>query len=200
MGKVKLKLKKKKKPPLYDTISLDGRPKKSKVWRDRPDGSPCQTSDPRGTFDQEKIEMCAEMIRKGASRGDAARFFGTNQEVLRKALRRHPIWEELIERAEVDCKLHHLSRIHGAEKEWKASAWFLSRKWWTEFSQRTPDSYSKEQVMTVLLSLGRVISEEIQDAETRRRVLDRIGGLTTLLDTLRTSKAKSDTTYDGDGS
>jgi hypothetical protein len=200
MGKLKLKLKKKQSiSPDLDTTSLDGRPKKSKIYRDRPDGSPCEVSDPKGTFDQEKIEMCADMIRKGASRADACRFFGTNPEVMRKALRRHPIWETLIERAEVDCKLHHLSRVHGAEKEWKASAWFLSRKWWTEFAQRTPDSYSKEQVMTVLLSLGRVISEEINDAETRRRVLDRIGGLTSLLDSLKTKKGKSDTTYDGDG-
>lgn len=192
----KTEVKKKKRPrQVLDTLSLSGRPKKSTS------SEPVSKEGPHrdATFKLPEIKLVCEMIRQGASRSDAAKFFGSHTEVLRKTLKRYPAWELMVEQAEVDCKLHHLSKVHDGDKMWKASAWFLSRKWYGEFAQRTPDSYTKEQVMSLLLAFGRLISEEIKDADVRSRVLGRVQDLTQYLQTLKTQKAKSDVIHDGDG-
>jgi len=158
---------------MLNARSLDGRPKATRTVQ-----KVAQFIDPKSPLGKKSNrQKLLNAIRMGASRTDAAASVGMHIENLRKFCRRHPEFGEEVEKAEVECKIHHLTKVHVGEADWRASAWFLSRKWRNEFGQRPADSYSKEQVQAMILGLSQIIITEIEDRKTRRQVMQEVGKL-----------------------
>ena len=51
---------------------------------------------------------------------------------------------DMVERAKLKSKIHHLQRIHKGVKTWKASAWFLERAHRNEYASQIPEGAGKE--------------------------------------------------------
>lgn len=88
---------------------------------------------PRALDDAKKTEIIA-IISVGGSRGDAAKYVGVAVTTIADEAKRDEAFSDSLLRAESECKMHHIRKIHRA-KEWQASAWFMSRRY-EEFREK----------------------------------------------------------------
>ena len=103
-----------------------------------------------------KREELLSLISMGLSQTDAYAFVGLDQKAVHNYRKSHPAFEAEIQRALLASKVHHLRTIHAGstgrtkqksptdgrlievpfEGDWKASAWYLARRWPEEFAER----------------------------------------------------------------
>jgi hypothetical protein len=77
-----------------------------------------------------------ESLRLGLSLAAALRCANVSRQQYRTAVANDAEFNRGIKSAADQGKRHHLQRVHDAERNWQASAWFLERKYGAEFGQR----------------------------------------------------------------
>jgi hypothetical protein len=132
-----------------------------------------------GVAEERVILRC---LRVGGSRTDAMKLIGRSGSVadlmmLGDTTKRHPDFKARIEKAEAEGKHHHLQKLYKGDDQWRASAWMLERKWWREFAARTPDSFTREQMLMLMLSLSQVINDVVKDSTLRKEIDTRLSDL-----------------------
>jgi len=74
-------------------------------------------------------------IRDGLTQRDAATLAGISEDTL-SLWKRDSEFSEQIRQKEIECKRRHIRNIQNAgERSWQASAWWLERKYRTEFGK-----------------------------------------------------------------
>lgn len=83
------------------------------------------------------IKIILDAIADGLTQRDASILAGISEDTLSLWKRENSDFSEQIRQKEIECKRKHIKNIERAsEKSWQASAWWLERKYKTEFSQR----------------------------------------------------------------
>lgn len=77
-----------------------------------------------------------EMIRLGLSQAEALLCAGISFAAFRRAKAEDEKFGSGIKSAATQGKLHHLRRVSAAAERWQASAWFLERKYGTEYGKK----------------------------------------------------------------
>ena len=131
-------------------------------------------SDPL-TMDQLKKRFVF-YLEKGLTTKEACLLIGCNDKMLTK-LRHDPEFEEIIQLAIAADKEYHLNNIRDAGMEdWKASAWYLERKYSEDFAKK--DIVRHEYTMKIQI-LQKVfveaINEELKDhPELKFKIINRL--------------------------
>lgn len=78
--------------------------------------------------------------------------------------------------AEIECKMHHLGRIYRADNRWQAAAWWLERRFRTEYSLNyTVDNDETSRIVRIRRTVKEVIEQKGNEAkEVMRREKDKI--------------------------
>lgn len=90
---------------------------------------------PKPAYEDEALfEKMLDALRVGMLEHEAAEVAGIHAETLRRWKNRDEIGGA-IKKAILDGKLHHLGKIHAGKLGWQSSAWFLERKYRSEFGR-----------------------------------------------------------------
>jgi hypothetical protein len=130
-------------------------------------------------------EICA-ILAVGCSRTVAARYVGCHVQTIRNTAGRDENFARALAQAESRDEIAHLANINKAAQEgryWRAAAWALERKYPDRYAQRDPHVFTVEQVSQILAQLAEVMLEEVSKPAQRKRIVERLTELTTLLQT-----------------
>lgn len=83
----------------------------------------------------EKETEVIGILKAGCSRNDAADAIGVSRSTLHEHIDRSEDFAERVKKAEYQGKRKHIDRIANADA-WQASAWFLERKYYSEFGNK----------------------------------------------------------------
>lgn len=109
---------------------------------------------PKKFDDRKRLTKVLAELRQGASRDGAAALAGLGYNTLMKAIQLDSAYAEQVEIAEKVGKGDCEKRVWLAKPEW-----LLSRKYWREYAQRSPDTYTASQVMQLFAGLSRDLCE-----------------------------------------
>lgn len=162
------------------TTTEEKRKKQREAARKRqaksPKASKGQRKDNRGapSIWNEGLENdIVDLLHLGASLTDAAKFCGISRRTILIHREQDERFGAKIEKATIECKKFHLQRIKIAAEDpdnWRASAWFLSRKFPREWAEKRPDQYSKDDVCQIIKHIGDMLIERVTDPEAQREV------------------------------
>ncbi|MEZ6069380.1 MAG: hypothetical protein R3C10_03705 [Pirellulales bacterium] len=131
----------------------------------------------RALDDVKKKEICA-ILSVGCSRRTAAAYVGCAVSTIARTAEYDPSFDAELRHAESRCEVWHMKNINSAsEKNWRASAWALERKFPDEYGQRRVGDLSGEQVAQAMAEFATIVSEEITDADQREGLVRRLRAL-----------------------
>lgn len=102
--------------------------------------------------DPEVLERLEEAVKLGLSVDDACVYAGLHRSSYYEWVKKYPEVTDLLKKAEMTGKVHHLKRIYGGDKQWQSSAWFLERKFKEEWSLRSEQDPPKKEFKVVFES------------------------------------------------
>lgn len=145
----------------------------------------------RLALDEIKRREVGAILAMGCSRATAAKYVGcAASTILRTSLRDRAFRDEL-RRAESSAEVIQLRHIHTAgKKNWRAAAWMLERKFPEQYAQRAPGTVTREQIARLLSEFAGVVIEEVNDPASRRRILERLNGMTRAIPTERRKRSR----------
>ena len=82
----------------------------------------------------EKQDEVIRVLSIGGNRKMAARFVGVSVTTIADEAKRNEDFSDRLNEAEAKCYMVRLGKIHDS-KDWRASAWFLARRYPEEFSE-----------------------------------------------------------------
>jgi len=111
------------------------------------------------------VPVLLNYIREGNSFKDSCALAGVS-------LRRFQEWKKAdaalsasLKKAEMDCKRWHIQNIRNhAKEDWKASAWFLERKYKSEWGKEQPEVKVRQSVEVTTNHATVVPIEELHEA------------------------------------
>ena len=92
-------------------------------------------------YSKEITEELCSWIRIGNTAKDSAALCGIGESTFYEWKEKHPEFAESIKAADILCKAENIKKIQlASDKDWKASAWWLERKYKKEFAQRMEET------------------------------------------------------------
>lgn len=119
-------------------------------------------------FTREKQDTVISIIECGGSRKMAAKAVNVSVTTIRNEMDRNPEFLDRVREAESSCYRKHLAKIQGS-RDWKASAWFLARKW--------PDEFSEVQKVAQVDSKGNDLTPDQRERAIQSIMETRFNGL-----------------------
>ena len=133
--------------------------------------------------DKQKLEIIA-IIAVGCTRYTAARYVGCRPEDIAREIGRNRDFAQQVANAEEAAEVYYMRQIKAAAKKeqyWRAAAWVLERRNPNRYAARGAHTITLEQLSRLITQIGEIVGSEIQDAETRVKILKRLQQLTTAL-------------------
>lgn len=91
----------------------------------------------KGLYSPAIVDKLIEVISAGGSDKDAYTLVGINHDTFYGWLSKHAEFAEKVTRARAENKVSHIQNIKTASKtDWRASGWWLERRWPEEFAQQ----------------------------------------------------------------
>jgi hypothetical protein len=123
---------------------------------------------------KDKNEILA-ILSVGCTRAAAARSVRCSPYILRREMADHPQFAEDIAKAEGGSELFYLSRIRNAtQKEWRAAAWILERRFPKHYGVKKPENMTSEQVQNFMTSCMQIIADSLTNKKRRNKMLNRL--------------------------
>lgn len=139
--------------------------------------------------DPENRARILKALRMGGTRPDACIYARCPPSMLNSYLMEHDgNFQKEIIRAEVIGKLRQIRRVTKGHKDWRAAAWYLARKYYQEYGQRDPDSFTKDQVVLLLMRFSQIVADEVDDKVVMKRVSERMYEVLSTLEEARVRK------------
>lgn len=112
-----------------------GKPRKQTT---KPSATPTPNKTGRkGLYSPAIVDKLIEVISAGGSDKDAYTLAGISHEAFYNWLEKHSEFREKVTRARAENKVSHIQNIKTASKtDWRASGWWLERRWPEEFAQQ----------------------------------------------------------------
>ena len=110
----------------------------------------------RGVLDEEKKAHVVLLIASGLSRREAAGFVQCAHTTIGRTAARDPEFAVKLSQAEATSQMQAVTAIRGAMRDpkyWRAAAWMLERRSPEEYARRDPNSFTADQVMSLLARL-----------------------------------------------
>jgi hypothetical protein len=110
----------------------------------------------RGVLDEEKKAQVVMLIASGLSRREAAGFVQCAHTTIGRTAARDSDFAVKLSQAEATSHMQAVTAIRGAmqdPKYWRAAAWMLERRSPEEYARRDPNSFTGDQVMSLLARL-----------------------------------------------
>jgi hypothetical protein len=115
----------------------------------------------RGVLDEEKKANVLLLIASGLSRREAAGYVQCAHTTIGRTAARDGDFATKLAQAEANSHVAAVSAIRGAMRDpkyWRAAAWMLERRSPEEYARRDPNSFTADQVMSLL---ARLFSESL---------------------------------------
>ena len=123
---------------------------------------------------RDKSEILA-ILSVGCSRAAAARSVCCSPYILRREMAEHPQFAEDVAKAEGGSELFYLSRIRSAtQKEWRAAAWILERRFHKQYGIKKSESMTAEQVQNFMTSCMQIIVASLTHKKRRSKMLEQL--------------------------
>ena len=138
----------------------------------------------RPVLDEIKRREILAILAVGCSRRVAAEYVDCSPATIQNTAARDPRFAEALLHAERQAEIGYQRSIQKAasqEKYWRAAAWALERKNPQDYARRPPDALANEKVKESLAEIAAIIQEELTVAAYRKRILKRIGQVTSSL-------------------
>ena len=106
-----------------------------------------------GVLDDKKKTLVVTLIGSGASRREAAQFVQCAHTTIGRTAARDGDFAAILAQVEAVAHLEAVGRIRRAAEDpkyWRAAAWMLERRSPEEYARRDPNSFTADQVMTLL--------------------------------------------------
>lgn len=127
--------------------------------------------------DIKKKEICA-ILAVGCDRKTAAAYVGCAVSTIYRTAHRDGKFAADLRYAESRCEVLHIKNINNAsEKNWRASAWALERRFPHQYGSRRAGTVSGRQITQALGEFARIVSAEIPAGDQRQRLLARLNAL-----------------------
>lgn len=130
-----------------------------------------------GKYNPTTVKIIIEVIDKGGTDRDACQMAGINPDTFYRWVREKSEFSDAVNTARLGGKLAALGAVRSAfEKDWKAAAWYLERKYAEEFA-RTEKPWSEakreasEEVERLAKELGLSESDAMAALEEAERVM-----------------------------
>ena len=130
--------------------------KKSDFKRIRDSFRANQPTQTRGVLDEEKKAHVVLLIASGLSRREAAGFVQCSHTTIGRTAARDAEFASKLSRAEATSNVMAVNAVRGAMRDpkyWRAAAWMLERRSPEEYARRDPNSFTADQVMSLLARL-----------------------------------------------
>ncbi len=130
--------------------------KKSEFRKTRRSILAMQPTPRRGVLDEEKKANVLLLIASGLSRREAAGYVQCAHTTIGRTAARDGDFATKLAQAEANSHVAAVSAIRGAMRDpkyWRAAAWMLERRSPEEYARRDPNSFTADQVMSLLARL-----------------------------------------------
>jgi len=131
----------------------------------------------RPVLDDTKKREILAILSVGCSRRAAAAYVGCAVKTIANEMRRDENFTAEIERRETSVEIGYIRNIQNAaksEKNWRAAAWFLERRFPEEFGPKKSESLRHSQIEDLLFGLAGIIGAEVPVAAFRKQILKRL--------------------------
>jgi hypothetical protein len=117
------------------------------------------------------------ILSVGCDRETAANFIGCSSADIGQAMRSDPAFAATVRRTEAAAEVNHMRNVQQAakdEKNWRASVWWLERRSPDRFGSRSAGTVTTRNLKAFLEMLSGCLNEDVQNAEDRERILNRL--------------------------
>jgi IS30 family transposase len=140
--------------------------------------TPLPPGRPRALDEVKLREICA-LISAGCGMESAARYVGCAASTIRREARRNLDFNEKLRRAHLGAELGPLNAMrNAANKHWRAAAWLLERTNAQRFARQNVRQLKPEHLAEFTDQLAEIFETEIQDENTRRRIVRKMDKIT----------------------
>ncbi len=134
---------------------------------------------------EQKVKICT-VLSVGCDRQTAADYTGCSLADIRNTMDRDDTFFNEVRHAEAQAQFRHMLTVQEAShanKEWRASVWWLERRYPERFGRRA-GAVTVTQIRSFIVILGDLVRDGVSDDEQRERLISRLKGLSDDVDKL----------------
>ncbi|NLY02367.1 MAG: hypothetical protein GXY83_40295 [Rhodopirellula sp.] len=133
------------------------------------------------TLDGPKQREVLAILAMGCSRAAAAGYVGCSRDAIGRLAARDPGFASQLARAESLAQIDFMKSIRSAtenDKQWRAAAWALERRYPEDFRLRGPDCLTPGELAEFIAEISEIILQELPASRYRKAVLKRLQEMT----------------------
>ncbi len=131
----------------------------------------------KSNLDETKRREILAILSMGCSRATAAGYVGCSRHTIGKLAARDPGFARQLARAESLGQIELVKSVRASthdNKQWRAAAWALERRYPEDFARRGPDCLTPGEIDEFLAEVTEIILQELPASRYRKAVLTRL--------------------------
>lgn len=126
-------------------------------------------------LDDAKRREISALLTAGYPMCAAADYAGCSVRTIKREINRNPEFGDRVRRAAIVGQMDPLATVRNAARtDWRAAAWYLERTNPDQFVKRNPVLVKPEDMLKLMDDLAEKMLLEVQDEDTRDRILRRM--------------------------